>query len=163
MLGQYLGQLTGELADLAHDFGPRAVGRLGQSAHEGAADNQSIGHRRELANLVGAADSKADADRQLGLGAQPGDGFGELAGQALALASDPGDRDIVNEARGRPRDLDGTVPRRRGRDQLDQLELAAVAAFSARAGDSSTGKSGTISPSSPAVTASAKNRSIPCR
>ena len=45
-------------------------------------------------------------------------------GRLLALAGDPGHRDVVDESRGQPGDLDGPLARRRGRDELDQLQPA---------------------------------------
>jgi hypothetical protein len=40
------GQVGYELADFVDDLGARAVDRLRQSAHDGAADDQAISHRR---------------------------------------------------------------------------------------------------------------------
>ena len=81
-----------------------ARGRLiasAKPANDRAADDQAVGHRGELADLVGTADPEADADRQIGLGPQPGDVVDELGGEALAFAGDPRDRDVIDESRGR--------------------------------------------------------------
>ena len=48
------------------------VHRLGQPPHQGAADDQAVGHRGKLLDLLGRADAEADADGQIGLGPQPG-------------------------------------------------------------------------------------------
>ena len=77
-VSQHLCQLADELADLADDLGTGPVDRLGQPAHDRAADDQAVGHRRELAHLVGTADPEADADGQVGLGPQPADGFDQF-------------------------------------------------------------------------------------
>ena len=108
---QHLDQLADELADLADDLGAGAVDRLGQAADDRAADDQAVGDRGELADLVRAADPEADADRQVGLGPQPADRLDQLRRQALALARDPGHRDVVDEPGRRPGDLDGAVAR----------------------------------------------------
>ena len=75
------GERGDELADFADDIGPGPVDCLRQAPHDRAADDQAVGNRGELADLVGTADPEADADRQLGLGAQPGDGFDDIGGQ----------------------------------------------------------------------------------
>src|SRR5262249_23026104 len=80
--------------------------------------------RGELADLVRAADPEADADGQVRLGPQPADGLDQLRREALPLAGDPRHRDIVDEAGGGLRDLDGPLPGRRRGDELDELELA---------------------------------------
>ena len=160
--GKNLGQRTDELTDLADDFLTRPVDRLGQTPHDRAADDQAVGHRGELAHLVWPADPEADANGQIGLGSQPADALNKVDRQTLTLARDARDRDVIDEPRGRAGDLDRPLSGRRRRDELDQLEPARLA-FCVNAADSSTGRSGTIRPSSPAVTASLKYRSVPTR
>ncbi len=75
-------------------------------------------------DLVRAADPEPDADGQWRLGPQPADGLDQLRGQALPLAGDPGDRDVVDEPGRRSGDLDGTLTGGRRGDELDQLEVA---------------------------------------
>src|SRR5439155_864583 len=106
------------------DLGGGAVDGLGPPAYDRAADDQAVRHRGELADLVRTTDPEPDADRQVRLGPQPADGLDQLRGQALPLAGDPRDRDVVNEAGGRLGDLDGALPGRRRGDELDQLEVA---------------------------------------
>ena len=76
-----------------------------------------------VADLLGRADPEADADRQVGLGPEPGDVLGQLGREARPLAGDPGDRDVVDEPGRRPGDLDGAVAGGRRRDELDQPEV----------------------------------------
>ena len=91
------GQLGDELADLGDDLGAGRLLGVGQPADQGAADDQAVGDRGELPDLLGRADPEADADRQVGLGPEPGDVLGQLGREALPLAGDPGDRDVIDE------------------------------------------------------------------
>ena len=97
-----------EPADLGDDLGAGQVGRVAQPANQGAADDQAVGDRGQRPDLLGRADPEADADRQVGLGAEPGDVLGQLGREALPLAGDPGDRDIVDEP-GRRRGRSGSA------------------------------------------------------
>src|SRR5690606_10378329 len=54
---------------LLKHFLPIAIAGGGNSANKCRADDQSVGHRREQADMLGATDAKADADRQLRLAA----------------------------------------------------------------------------------------------
>ena len=105
------------------DLGAGQVLGLGQPPDQGAADDQAVGHRGELADVLGRADPEADADRQVGLGPEPGDVLGQLGGQRLPLAGDPGHRDVVDEPGRRAGDPHGAVARGRRRDELDQPQV----------------------------------------
>ena len=102
---------------------PSASSGVGQPADQGAADDQAVGDGGELADLLGRADPEADADRQVGLRPEPGDVLGQFGRQAPALAGDPGDRDVIEEAGRRPGDPQGPVAGRGRRDELDQPEV----------------------------------------
>ena len=70
-------------------------------------------------------------------------------GSCGSLARDAGDRDIVEKAGRRFGDPHGPLARRGGRDELNEADVAACGRFRPVAADSSTGRSGTISPARP--------------
>src|SRR5438067_2094835 len=82
---------------------------LGEPAHQGAADDQAVGHRGERPDVLGRADPEPDADRQLGLQAEPRDVLGQLGRQRLALHRDPCHRNVIEEPGRRPGDLERAV------------------------------------------------------
>ena len=158
---EYLSEGADELTDLADDFG---AGRLIASARRRmialptirpSATGASPGPTR-------TADPKADADRQIGLGPQPADVLDQVGGDAFAFAGDPCNRDVIDEARRRPGNLNRTIARRGGRDELNQLETPPAGLVDQRRGFLDR-KVGTIKPSTPAVAASFKYRSTPRR
>ena len=73
--------------------------------------------------MLGEADPEADADRQLGLGPEPGDVLGQVGGEGRPLAGDPGHRDVVDEPGRRPGDPDRAVAGGGRRDELDQPQV----------------------------------------
>ena len=77
------GELGDHPADLRDHLGPRAALGPGQPAHQGAADDQAVGDGGEGADVLGEADPEADADRQLGLGPEPGDVLGQVGGRVV--------------------------------------------------------------------------------
>src|SRR5262245_11692656 len=76
--------------------------------------------------MFGLADAEADAERQVRLGAQPGELVEELRWQLLASSRDAGDTDDVEEAGRLPGDAHGAVARRGRRHELDEFEVACL-------------------------------------
>ena len=54
-----------------------------QATNQGAADDQAVGDGGELADLLRRTDPEADADRQVGLGPEPGHVLGEVGRDRL--------------------------------------------------------------------------------
>ena len=100
---------------------------LGNAADDGRADYQAVGHGAQHADVLGPADTEADADGQSCLLAEPGDVVDDLRGQLFAFAGDAGHRDVVDEARRMCGDTAGPLRRGRGRDEMYEAEILAAA------------------------------------
>ena len=74
-------QLGHVVADVAQHLLARLLGRGRDPPHDGRADDQAVGHRGEQLHVLRRADAEADADRQLGLRAQPADVVDQLRRQ----------------------------------------------------------------------------------
>src|SRR5712672_2624249 len=122
----------------------------GEALDEGGADDGSVGGARHFGGLLRSADAEADGDRQSGETAQPRDRGGDISGLGRAGAGDPGDRDVIDEA-GRMLDDARQAPVVVARRMKSRLAARAGPVSSA---SSSGGRSTTMTPSTPAATAS---------
>src|SRR6476469_4440812 len=93
------GQLSSEVTQRGDSGGPVAA-RLGvgQGAHQGGPDDDTVGEGADLGRLGTGGDAEPDADRLVGRGTGPGDELLGGVADRRAGAGDPHDRGGVDEA-----------------------------------------------------------------
>src|SRR6516164_3996285 len=73
------------------------LGRFLDHPHDGAADDNAVGHGGDLARLLRAANPKSHADWGRRLPLDPDDQIPHPRRQLIADAGHPGERDAINE------------------------------------------------------------------
>ncbi len=146
--------------ELRRRLGP-AAGQ--EPADQGRADHDPVGHLADLGRLFGRRDADADADRHVGVAADPLDHLARLVAQVGPLAGDahaghrvdeppaPGRRDGATRSSG----LDGATS--------STVSIPAASASSAQGAISSSERSGMMAPLTPAVIRELAMRLWPAR
>src|SRR5438132_396912 len=105
-------QRFGQTANIGRDFSEGPLSGLFEMTYESASHNDAVSHFTELPGVLGLADAEADTDGQIGLRPQPAKLAREALRQAIALAGDAGNADIVEKASRGPGDARGPLARR---------------------------------------------------
>src|SRR4051812_46941922 len=92
-------QFSHVLADFPKNLIARFLRGSRDSTDDRRADDQPISHWREQFYVFWRANAEPDADRQIGLRAKPADVIDEFGWQLGTLASNAGDRHIVEKTR----------------------------------------------------------------
>ena len=100
------------LTDGGRNLRQRPRAGLLDVAHQGAADDDAVGHVADHADMLRPADTKADAQGQIGLGPQPGELVGGKVNSSRAFFFNPGNESLANmflEGFERSRRFDGSA------------------------------------------------------